>query len=120
LRAHFGEAWISGCEALIPQMANDQKDRHVLAAAVHCQAPIILTLNLRHFRSVHLEPWGVRTLHPEAFLIEIFRQESSTVMAKLVQQATDRRRTLRQLLTILSATAPGFAAMVSAAIPRGR
>src|SRR5215470_11308743 len=33
LRAHFGEAWISGYESLIPRMANDEKDRHVLAAA---------------------------------------------------------------------------------------
>src|SRR3954470_22324472 len=33
LHAHFGEAWISGYESLIAQMANDEKDRHVLAAA---------------------------------------------------------------------------------------
>ena len=50
LRAHFGEAWISGYEPLIPRMANDKKDRHVLAAAAHGQASIIVTLNLRHFR----------------------------------------------------------------------
>jgi hypothetical protein len=31
LHAHFGEAWISGYEPLIPRMANDEKDRHVLA-----------------------------------------------------------------------------------------
>ena len=39
LRAHFSDAWISGHEPLIPKMANDEKDRHVLAAAIHCQAP---------------------------------------------------------------------------------
>lgn len=33
LRAHFSEAWISGYEPLIPQMANDERDRHVLAAS---------------------------------------------------------------------------------------
>lgn len=53
LRAHFGEAWISGYEAMIPQMRNDEKDCHVLAAAVQGQAPIILTFNLRHFRHEH-------------------------------------------------------------------
>jgi hypothetical protein len=42
LRAHFGEAWISGYEALLPRMTNDEKDRHVLAAAVQGQAPIIV------------------------------------------------------------------------------
>ena len=60
LRAHFSEAWISNYESLIPRMTNDEQDRHVAAVAVHGEAPIILTLNLRHFRPEHLEPWGVR------------------------------------------------------------
>lgn len=95
LRAHFGEAWISGYEALIPRMTNHEKDRHVLATAVHGQVPIIITFNLRHFRREHLEPWGVRALHPQSFLSEIFRQEQALLMTKLEQQAADRRRTLR-------------------------
>ncbi len=113
LRAHFAEAWIRGYEALIPQMTNDEKDRHVLAAAVHHQVPIIVTFNLRHFGPEHLETWGVRALHPQSFLTEIFRQESTLVMTKLEQQAADRGRTLRQLLDILSAAVPEFAALLS-------
>lgn len=116
LRAHFGEAWISGYEALIPRMKNNQKDRHVLAAAVHGEAPLIVTFNLRHFQPECLEPWGVRALHPQSFLSEIFRQEQSVVITKLEQQAADRGRNLRQLLDILKATVPGFVAIVSAAI----
>lgn len=116
LRANFGEAWISGYEALIPKMTNDEKDRHVLAAAIHGEAPTIVTLNLRHFRPEHLEPWGIRALHPQSFLIEIFRQEESVVVTKLQQQAADRRRRLRELLDILSATVPDFVGVVSAAI----
>jgi predicted nucleic acid-binding protein len=118
LRAHFGEAWISGYEALTPRMTNDEKDRHVLAAAVHGQVPIIVTFNLRHFGREHVEPWGIRALHPQSFLIEIFRQEESVVMMKLQQQAADRRRSLRELLDILGATLPDFVAVVSAAISR--
>ncbi|MCC6368121.1 MAG: PIN domain-containing protein [Bryobacterales bacterium] len=118
LQAHFGEAWITGYEPLIPRMANDEKDRHVLAAAVHGEAPIIVTFNLRHFRSEHLKPWGIRALHPQSFLIEIFRQEESAVMVKLEQQAADRHRTLQQLLDILSATVPEFVAIILAAISR--
>src|SRR6202162_5656552 len=104
LRAHFSEAWISGCESLIPRMTNDEKDRHVVAAAVHGGAPIIVTFNLRHFRPEHLSTWGIVALHPQSFLIEIFRQEHALVMTKLEQQAADRGRTLRQLLNILNAT----------------
>ncbi len=65
LHAHFSEAWISGYESLIPRMTNDEKDRHVAAAAVHGEASIIVTLNLRHFRPEHLATWGVRALHPQ-------------------------------------------------------
>jgi predicted nucleic acid-binding protein len=118
LRAHFSEAWISGYEAQIPRMTNDEKDRHVVAAAVQGEAAIILTLNLRHFRPEHLAMWGVRALHPQSFLIEIFRQEQPLVMAKLEQQAADRGRSLSQLLGILEGTVPDFVAIVSAAISR--
>jgi hypothetical protein len=118
LRAHFGEAWISGYEPLIPRMANDEKDRHVAAAAVHGEAAIILTLNLRHFKPEHLAMWGVRAVHPQSFLIEIFRQEQAVVMTKLEQQAADRSRSLRQLLDILNGTVPDFASFVFDAISR--
>src|ERR1035438_2737941 len=118
LRAHFSEAWISGYESLIPRMTNDEKDRHVVAAAIHGEAAIILTLNLRHFRPEHLAMWGVRALHPQSFLIEIFRQEQPLVMAKLEQQAADRGRSLSQLLDILNTIVPDFVTIVSAAIPR--
>lgn len=117
LRAHFAEAWISDYQQLISRMANDEKDRHVLAAAVHGGVSIIVTFNLRHFRQEHLESWGVRALHPHTFLIEILRQEPELVMAKLEQQAADRTRSLRELLDILSATVPDFVALVAAAIP---
>ena len=83
LRVHFGAAWISGYEPLIPQMANHEKDRHVLAAAAHSHTSIILTLNLRHFRPEHLKRWGIRALHPQSVLGEIFRQEQMLVVKKL-------------------------------------
>jgi len=118
LRSHFGEAWISGYESLIPRMTNDEKDRHVVAAAVYGESPIIVTFNLRHFRPRHLEPWGIRALRPQSFLIEIFRQEEALVTLKLEQQAADRGRSLRQLFNILSATVPEFVALVSGGISR--
>ena len=118
LRVNFNETWISNYESLIPKMTNDEKDRHVVAAAVHGGAAVILTFNLRHFGPEHLARWGVRALHPQSFLIEIFREEQAVVMAKLDQQAADRGRSLHQLLNILSATAPGFVSLVFDAISR--
>ena len=115
----ISEAWISGYESLIPRMTNDEKDRHVVAAAVQGGAAIILTLNLRHFRPEHLAMWGIRPLHPQSFLIEIFRQGQALVLTKLEQQAADRGRSLSQLLNVLGGTVPDFVAIVLAAISRG-
>ncbi len=109
----LSEAWVTGCETLISRMTNNAKDRHVAAAAVHGEAPIILTLNLRHFRPEHLECWGIRVLRPQLFLSEIFRQEQALVITKLEQQAKDSSRSLRQLLDILRGTVPDFVAVVS-------
>ena len=113
LRSHFKEAWIGGYEALIPKMTNHEKDRHVVAAAVHGEATVILTFNLRDFKPEHLAAWGVRALHPQSFLIEVFREEPVIVLTKLNEQAADRRRSLSQLLEILNATVPEFVSLIS-------
>jgi hypothetical protein len=99
-------------------MTTDEQDRHVIAAAVHGESPLIVTFNLRHFMPEHLEPWGVFALHPQLFLMEIFRQERALVITKLEQQAADRGRSLRQILNLLSATVPDFVALVSRGISR--
>jgi hypothetical protein len=117
LGVHFSEAWITGYESLIPKMTNNEKDRHVVAAA-HGESPVIVTFNLRHFRPEHLNPWSISALHPQSFLMEIFQQEQPLVRTKLEQQAADRGRSLRQLLNILSATVPAFIALVSGGISR--
>lgn len=113
LLANFADAWIMGYESLVPFMRNDEKDRHVAAAAVHAEVPLILTFNLRHFRSEHLNPLSIRAMHPQDFLAELLRQEGMQVVATLEQQAADRSRSLDQLLKILSASVPVFTQLVS-------
>ena len=108
---NFADAIIDGYEYLLPEMVNDPKDRHVAAAAVHGKAAIILTLNLKHFRSEHLSVWGVQALHPQTFFIDLYREDPAIVMAKLERQAADRSRPLAKLPEILSLTAPDLSAM---------
>lgn len=49
MRRAFPEAQVTDHEALIPAMRNDEKDRHVAAAAVKAGAQVIVTSNTRDF-----------------------------------------------------------------------
>src|SRR5687767_9448716 len=52
MEAAFPEARVTAHEHLIPAMNNDQKDRHVVAAAVKVGAQVIVTSNLKDFRNL--------------------------------------------------------------------
>ena len=56
LHAHFSEAWISGYESLIPRMTNDEKDRHVVAAAA-LRAEMVRGDYSRDHADVGIETW---------------------------------------------------------------
>lgn len=43
MRTAFPDARVTGHEPLIPAMTNHPKDRHVLAAAAHADAAVIVT-----------------------------------------------------------------------------
>jgi predicted nucleic acid-binding protein len=47
----------------------DPADRHVLAAAIAGDAPVIVTLNLRDFPPRALAAEGISAIHPDAFLL---------------------------------------------------
>lgn len=79
-----------------------------------------MTFNLRDFQPAHLERWGVKALHPQLFLLELFKQEPGIVLPKLREQAADRGRTLEQLLAILQKTVPKFTGRVQEELPRLR
>lgn len=46
-------------ETLEPQMTNDPKDRHVMAAAVAGEVHTVVTNNLKHFPTSAAEPHGI-------------------------------------------------------------
>jgi len=49
LREHFPEAIVWFPKSLLAVLTNDEKDRHVLAAAIKAKVEVIVTFNLRHF-----------------------------------------------------------------------
>jgi hypothetical protein len=112
MRKYFPEAWVEEYEPLIPSMENNQKDRHVLAAAVLTGAQAIVTFNLKHFPQASLARWNVIAQHPQEFLIDQFHLDPSTVMEKLHQQAAERNRAINDLLVIHDRAVPEFTALL--------
>ncbi len=60
--ANVRDALVTGFESLIPSLTlPDMNDRHVLAAAIRCQADAIVTFNLKDFPSDYLSGNWVKT-----------------------------------------------------------
>ena len=112
--------------ALEDQMPNDEKDRHVLAAAVVAGADLVVTSNVRHFLPVDLAQVGKRSITPDGLLCELLRSAPSIVREALELQAahmrTPRTWTVPELLGLLAgrghadAQAPEFAAAAAIAL----
>lgn len=105
----FPEALVSGHEALTATMPNQAKDRHVAAAAVHAQASVIVTDNLRDFREL---PPGIAAISADAFLSQLFDLDPSRMVAVVTAQAAALRRpphTFEEVVAALSKLAPTFA-----------
>lgn len=66
---HVRDGRVEGYESLIDNLSlPDPDDRHVLAAAIHAGAKVILTFNLRDFPDTALSPYGVKAEAPDTFV----------------------------------------------------
>ncbi len=72
MRTAFTRATVTGFEPLIERMPNQAKYRHVLAAAVVSGAEVIVTFNLRHFRTSGTSQSRIQAQHPDDFLSDLF------------------------------------------------
>jgi len=57
----------------------DSDDRHVLAAAIHSNASVIVTYNLKDFPKKIISQHGIEAQHPDEFLMNLFDLSSETV-----------------------------------------
>jgi predicted nucleic acid-binding protein len=73
MKAAFPAASVTGYENLIPQLTNNAKDRHVLAAAIQARATCIITCNLKDFKPADLAPHGVQAIHPDEFIFKLYQ-----------------------------------------------
>ena len=104
LRNHFPDAWVEqGYRELIPSMTNQEKDRHVLAAAVKTPCEVIVTYNLKHFPEECLNQFEITAKHPDEFLIDLYHLNGEMVVHELHQQGAALRtpRTISEVLASL-------------------
>lgn len=93
MNAAFPSALVEGHEDLIATLhLPDRDDRHVLAAALHARASVVVTFNLRDFPRSALEPLGVAAMHPDEFVLERIADGLGPVQTALAKQAADLKR----------------------------
>jgi len=108
-------ALVTDYEPLIPTLTNDEKDRHVLAAAIRAGAQIIVTFNLKDFPNNALSPHEVVALHADVFLTRLHALYPDELDRIIREQAAALRKTARtagQLLDTLAQHTPGFVRLV--------
>lgn len=78
---------MTGYEHLIESLhLPDQNDRHVLAAAIHAGASLIVTNNLRDFPNAALEPYGVKAISPDDFIMRLIGENAKAVLEMVRRQ----------------------------------
>ncbi len=85
--ANIREGLVQGYDALIPTLTlPDPHDRHVLAAAIHAKADVIVTFNLKDFPAETLALFGVEAQHPDALLMHLLDLDMARVCAAVKRQ----------------------------------
>jgi predicted nucleic acid-binding protein len=90
MREAFPEACVQFPEELlfaIPQIP-DPKDRHVIAAAIHQNAHVIVTSNLKDFPAEVLTKYGILVHSPDDFLVHQYHLNPERILEVLDTQAS--------------------------------
>jgi predicted nucleic acid-binding protein len=83
------DALIKRSESLVQGLdLPDPDDRHVLAAAIHGGAQVIVTFNLKDFPPTKLKRHGVKAMHPDKFIADWIKRapEAVCLAAKVCRQ----------------------------------
>jgi len=109
----FPEAIVSDYGSYVDMCTNDVPDRHVLAAAIRCEADSIITFNLKHFAKSALDPWGMEVSGPSPFLTAMYEMQPAVVIAKIDDMCSHRKKERPELLAVLHKTVPAFSARIA-------
>jgi predicted nucleic acid-binding protein len=116
MRGAFPDAGIGGYESLIEGLTVDEKDRHVLAAAIRADVEVLVTFNLKDFPDSALKPFDIAAVHPDEFLLDQLDLYPGVVLGCLSDQVARYRTEPKQVHDLLPrlgrAGVPKFAAEV--------
>jgi predicted nucleic acid-binding protein len=108
MREFFGNSMVANFEALIAEMTNHPKDRHVLAAAVACRADYLVSFNLKDFPRSAVERYRIVALGPSAFLKRLLDLDRAEIEKRVSSQAEAIGVSVDYLLHRLAVAVPGF------------
>lgn len=111
MRRAFPEALVEGYEGRLAEARNHPKDRHVVAAALHAGVSLIVTDNLKDFRTEDM-PEGLEAQSADDFLVGLLERSAPIVAACLRAQAKAYRKrtmTTEDVLERLARRVPRFA-----------
>jgi predicted nucleic acid-binding protein len=78
---HVPDCVVTGYEDLIPTLTlPDPNDRHVLAAAIHGGANLIVTFNLSDFPTTVLERFHLDAVHPDEFIGRLWNERPALII----------------------------------------
>ena len=101
----FPDSLVLGYRRLIPTMTCDEKDRHVLAAAVRADAAAIITFNTRDFPNESFDPFQIDVIDPDALLLDQLDLSPRAVIEELEAQAAANRREPKSVAGLLDVLA---------------
>ncbi len=107
MNEHILDSLVIGYEKLIPTLVlPDENDRHVLAAAIHSRANVIVTFNLKDFPASALSKYSIRAQHPDEFVLNLLSLDADTLCSTIRKQRLDLKnppKTVEDLLSTFEA-----------------
>lgn len=92
MNLHVRDSLVTEFEHLIPSVViPDKDDRHVVAAAIHSGADLIITFNLKDFPDTALSAYNLKAQHPDDFIYDLLDLNQAAVL----QAAAAQRASLR-------------------------
>lgn len=92
------DAMVTGYKNLIGSInLPDPDDRHVVAAAVRCNAEVIVTLNLKDFPASQMVDFDIESLHPDEFISDLFDLNHALALQAVAEQRMSMRKPARSV-----------------------